>query len=265
MYTVASAQLPEPPAGADRIFIAPNAVIVLDGASAFAPDTPDPQEYVETLGGLLRDTLTAEPSADLRHALADAIETTATGLQLAPGHSPSSTIAVARWSDDAVDLLVLGDTQITTPGGVLRDDRLASIARDKRAAYQARLRVGHGYDDEHRALLAALQTEQEAHRNKSGGYWIAEADPQAAAAALTAAYPISGTPWLILATDGAYRPLEHLDIEVPTSATDHQLAELLRQCHLWESEGDPRGQRLLRSKRHDDKAIAVLRHQPTAT
>jgi hypothetical protein len=259
MYTVATAQLPEPPEGADRVFIASNAVILLDGASAFAPDTPDPREYVDALGGHLRDTLNAEPLADLRGALAAAIEAAATDLQLTAGHSPSSTVAIARWSEEAVDFLVLGDSQIATPHGVIRDDRLDNVAPDTRAAYRQRLQAGHGYDDQHRTLLTALQTEQEAHRNKPDGYWIAEADPNAAERALTETHPTRTTPWLILATDGAYRPLDHLGIEVPPSATSAELRDLLRECARWEAESDPAGMLLPRSKQHDDKVIAVLR------
>ena len=43
-----------------------------------------------------------------------------------------------------------------------------------RYAYRARLAAGHGYDDGHRRLLAELQRQQRAYRNKDGEYWISE-------------------------------------------------------------------------------------------
>ena len=258
MYTVASAQLPEPPAGADRIFIAPNAVIVLDGASAFAPEAPDPTAYVDTLGEHLCASITDDPTADLIDALAGAIETTATALALSPGRSPSSTVSIARWSDSTVDLLVLGDSQITTPHGVLRDDRLDNFATAERASYRDRLRHGYGYDATHLGLLSALQAEQARHRNQSGGYWIAEADPAAARQALTEHHSTARTPWLILATDGAYKPLDQLGIDAGAIANSAALAAALRQCENWEANSDPDGREMPRSKVHDDKAIAVL-------
>lgn len=260
MYTVASAQLPEPPEGADRLFVAPNAVIVLDGASAFGPANPDPATYVDRLGSHLRDALVVDPGADLRCGLADAIEATADELGLTPGLGPSSTVAMARWIDDRVDLLVLGDSQITTPLGVLRDDRLDRVATAARAAYRSRLAEGHGYDDRHRELLAELQAEQAVHRNRTGGYWIAEADPSAADHAITKSHPTSAVPWLALATDGAYRLSEFLGIEVDPAATSDQIAAVLSRCVSWEAKSDPGGSRLPRSKRHDDKTLVILRH-----
>jgi hypothetical protein len=258
VYTVASAQVPEPPEGADRIVIVPNAVIVLDGASAFGPANPDPAAYVDCLGNHLRHALTSDPRADLSGALAAAIEATAAELELTPGLAPSSTVAIARWIDDRVDLLVLGDSQITTPLGTVRDSRLDSIGVSERSAYRSRLAGGHGYDAEHRALLVALQTVQAAHRNRPNGYWIAEADPTAAAHAITESHPLSDLPWLVLATDGAYRPLSHLGLSVDPGAVPDELAKLLRACERWEKQVDPAGTRLPRSKRHDDKSVVTL-------
>lgn len=261
MYTVAAAQRPEPPAGADRIFLAPSAVIVLDGASAFARSSPNPAGYVDSLGAHLRGALTDDPAADLVGTLAAAIEATARGLALMPGHSPSSTVAIARWSDVMVDLLVIGDTQIVTPHGTLRDDRLDHIGRAQQAAYRERLRSGGGYNEGHQALLVELQAEQARHRNQPDGYWIAEADPAAAAHSLTVSYPVESTPWMVLSTDGAYKPLDQLQIAAERAVDSDALADMLRQCQDWESSADPDGRILPRSKRHDDKAVVLLQRE----
>jgi hypothetical protein len=61
----------------DRVFIAPNAVVVLDGASQPVRDKRDGGWLAETLGSELRDRLTETADADLHTVLAQAIEATA--------------------------------------------------------------------------------------------------------------------------------------------------------------------------------------------
>jgi hypothetical protein len=259
---VTIAQHPRPPQGEDRVFVTDRAVLVLDGASAFTARDVPAGLYAEHLGSTLADLIEANPEDDLSSSLAAAIETTAAALGLTPGDgSPSSTVAICRLrSDDSVDLLVLGDSQIAIPDRILRDDRLAPIGADIRAAYQSRLLAGHGYDDEHRRLLAALQDEQLRHRNRIGGYWIAEADPAAAGHALTHRARSGETPWCVLATDGAYKPMELHEWDDWQSVAELDgaaLVALLRRCHDWEAT-DPAGQVLPRAKPHDDKTLASV-------
>lgn len=254
------AQHPEPPAGDDRAFITSNAVIVLDGASAFAARDVPASTYAQHLGSTMAALVDGTDEA-LTVLLAEAIKTTAADLDLTSGgRAPSSTVAVVRKREDAsVDVLVLGDSQVVIPGEILRDDRLGPLATEQRTAYRERLASGHGYDDEHRQILAALQAEQLRHRNKPGGYWIAEADPAAAEQALTRHLSPHEVPWCVLATDGAYKPMEYLGLDDwPTvaTATSDDLAGLLQRCQEWEAT-DERGQRLPRAKRHDDKTLAV--------
>lgn len=259
---VTLAQHPEPPAGDDRAFITPNAVIVLDGASAFAARDVPASTYAQHLGSTMAALVDGTDEA-LTVLLAEAIKTTAAALDLAPGgRAPSSTVAVVRRREDAsVDVLVLGDSQVAIPGEILRDDRLGPLASTERTAYRARLKNGHGYDDEHRRILAALQAEQLRHRNMPGGYWIAEADPAAAEHAFSRYLSPDEAPWCVLATDGAYKPMEHLGLDDwPTvaAADADDLAALLLRCQDWEST-DERGKQLPRAKRHDDKTLAVCR------
>ena len=145
--------------------------------------------------------------------------------------------------------------------GALTDDRLASVAPAVRTAYQERLKAGCGYDSEHRELLSELQRHQSKARNVSDGYWIAEAEPIAATHALTRSYPLDQIEWCILSTDGAHRPTEYLGIDwYDVAKLDNDgLYRLLMDLHRWEAEADPHGQRLPRSKRHDDKTLAVVR------
>lgn len=260
---VTTAQLPEPPAGDDRIFVTDHAVIMFDGASAFARQDVPAATYAELLGSRLVQSLEADPDADLAPVLAHAIEGTAAALDLAPGpEAPSSTVAICRvCSDESVDLLVLGDTQIAIPGRVMRDDRLGGVAQDQREAYVSRLTAGHGYDNQHRSLLKALQEEQLRHRNRVGGYWIAEADPAAARHALTHRVRVEEGSWFVLATDGAYRPMELNawdDWEQVADLHASGLWDLLARCHERET-ADPDGLAMPRAKRHDDKSLVAVR------
>lgn len=258
---VATAELAGRDHSDDRTFTTDNAVIMLDGASAFVPVPVPAATYADTLGRQIRDRLTVEPVAELPDVVAAAIADTADQLELTPGESPSATVAIARTHGDRVDLLVLGDTQVALPGEIIRDDRLADLGFSTSRKYRERLANGSGYDDEHRALLRELQTEQAKHRNRDGGYWIAEAVPDAAHHAITTHRPISDVPWLVLATDGAYKTLEHLGLaDWPTiaAASSDQLAELLARCHRWEAEADPSARELPRAKRHDDKSLAAV-------
>src|SRR5699024_3156238 len=126
----------------------------------------------------LQDTLTTDPRANLVIALAEAIGDTARRLDL-------------------------HDETISDP----RMDNLNLAARTK---YRQRLAHGSGYDEEHHAILRELQTQQTHYRNQPGGYWIAEANPDAAAQAITTQRPFTETPAAILATDCAYNTMRHL-------------------------------------------------------
>jgi hypothetical protein len=269
---VTTAQHPDPAASDDRIFVASNAVIMLDGASAFVPTDVPAADYVDGLGSAIKDNLIEEPTGDLADVLAGAIQRTADRLDAGRGAAaPSSTVAIARLRpDETIDVLVLGDTQVVTPHRTIRDDRLNNVGANRRAAYQARLAAGNGYDEQHRSILQELQREQLRRRNQPGGYWIAEADPSAAQHALTARLSAASTPWLVLATDGAYKPLGHLGLDDwPRLARldSAALRDLLDRCQRWEAHDDPDGIDVPRAKRHDDKSVAsvwMLREIPGA-
>lgn len=259
---VATAMLPNASASQDRIFTTRNAVILLDGASAFVPVEVSPSTYVDTLGRILVEGLVAEPRIPLIGLLASAIEESAALLDLHPGVSPSSTVAIARQDDGGLDLLVLGDSQIATPRGIYVDDRIARLAGPQRRAYQSRLAAGHGYDKTHRELLKELQVEQARRRNTDEGYWIAEAVPSAAHHAITVQMEVDATPWLVLATDGAYRTMQKLGLDDwgCVAAKDRiELDSLLSDLDRWETFEDPDGLGLPRAKPHDDKSIAAVR------
>lgn len=252
--------------GQDRCFTAEGLVVVLDGASAYDPSvSPDAGEYVDTLGPALVEQITGTPGIDLRDALAEAIRQAADKLQLIPGKGPSSTVSIVRWGDETVDALVLGDSPIIVQFANGHQETLVQhpmdhIAPNLRRRYRERLAAGRGYDDEHRALLAEIQRQEVPLRNRTGGYFIAEADPIAASHAQWASWSVDGLRALTLATDGIENAAQGSGLQLARSAREDRegLLEFLHHLQEWESRADPDGELQPRSKRHDDKTIAVL-------
>jgi hypothetical protein len=259
MMQTASAQLPEG-GGEDRVYVTSDAVIVLDGASAFLPVTVPPSAYVDALGNNLLDQL--KDTAALQTALREAIRATARQLGLEPGHSPSSTVTMVRKTTADMECLVLGDSLIAFPDQTIIDERISHVAQHYRTRYRDRLRSGHGYDQDHREMLRKLQAAQARHRNRANGYWIAEADPAAADHAFTVKRSLASTPWAVLATDGAYKTMTHLgltDWSTIATASSEALHQILTDCQRWEDVSDPDGRKFPRAKPHDDKSLAATR------
>jgi len=264
------AQLPEPPEGQDRVHMAPNVVVVLDGASAFTPVPVNAGTYADELGSRITAHLTDQPTTDLVDVLASAIAGARDRLELSPGKSPSSTVSIVRVGDDHVDVLVLGDSpiivgRIDQAPEVIVDDRLSRMPNPHDAGYRRRLSTGHGYDKQHRLTVGKMQAVQLSQRNRAEGYFIAEADPNAAAQAISRRYTRHRIGWAILATDGAADLLRHLGLaNWPAIAADPtQASRLLRRASAWEAYTDPDGRQLPRTKRHDDKTLAVIRELQT--
>ncbi|MHA6793157.1 hypothetical protein ACVGVM_06485 [Pseudonocardia bannensis] len=266
---VASAQLPGVDESADRIFVTDNAVIVLDGASAFEPVELDPGTYAQGIGESIAAQLTDDPAADLPAIVAGGIAAVTERHDLRAEHSPSSTVSILRVGPHEVDLYVLGDSPVhygnDTEGWGLTDDRLAMLPLPEREAYRARLRAGHGFDDEHRRLLRDLQVRERRYRNMESGYWIAETKPDAACHGILKRIPREQIEWAVLSTDGASEPLAHLGAEdwISISSYDgRQLHSLLARLQSWEDQHDPEAQQYPRAKRHDDKTLVSISLHP---
>jgi hypothetical protein len=261
---VHTAQLAGGARNADRVFVTEHAVILLDGATAFEPNDIDPGTYAETLGAAITDQLDRQPDVPLADGVAAAIGDTALQLHLTPGGSPSSTVSILRGRNDVADLYVLGDSPIhygtNQVAAALTDERLSAVAADERSRYVARLLEGHGFDDDHRAALIALQRAERVARNTPDGYWIAEAEPEAAYHAVTRTVPPRDITWAALASDGAADYIDHVGLGWHDIAwrNAEQLATLLADAATWESDVDPDGRQLPRAKRHDDKTLAVI-------
>jgi hypothetical protein len=243
----------------DRIFTTDRAVIVLDGASQPDPTPLDGGWLAEQLGRTLAQRLTATPDVELAQVLEDSIRHVADRHQLRPGESPSTTVAIVRWNAHTVEALVLCDSTVVTLDKLgciheVRDDRLATASRTLRRTARVLSEDIEGW----RTFVAG----QRRARNRVGGYWVAEAVPEAARHAMTASWPIDELAIVMAMTDGVskgvdcYRVPPNWPSAIELAADDP--SRLVEAVHAAE-EGDPTGQRWPRSKRHDDKALAVVR------
>lgn len=252
----------------DRVVQLPHAVVLADGATSLRDDQQSGGWYAERLCAALAARLTANPDGDLKTMLADAITTLVDEHGLVAGTAPSSTVSVLRWSDDLVDALVLADSPVVVFTDVgphlLADERLANVAvpAPPGGGYRQRLRDGGGYGPDHVAALRASGARTRRLRNVEGGFWVAEADPAAAAQAHTGCWPRDHVTAALLATDGMSCGVDDYHIfdwsQVLTHATATGPAAVLAMVRAAEVT-DPNGTRWPRPKRHDDKTLVLVR------
>lgn len=248
----------------DRYVTGDGFAAVLDGATSVAGDrSHDPGWYAEQLASAIEKTV--PQGGSLVGTVEEAIRDVRDTHGLTPDTTPTSTVALARWSDDTVETYMLGDSYgvILYADGteaVHTDDRLDTVAADERAAYRKRLTEGHGYDDGHRALLLDLQAEQARRCNRPGGYWIAGAQPEAARHGITTAEGRAGVSAIVLASDGV-DPARHPGAttwrDLYDEAAEFGPEHVLQRIHDAE-ETDPNGARWPRSKLHDDKTLVAI-------
>jgi hypothetical protein len=255
------------PPGQDRWTATDAGIVVLDGASAFDPDAPPADAYVDALLPALAQRL--DTDAALTAVMGEAIADVADHLQLVAGDGPSSTVLLLRHSGNITELAVLGDSTIVVGfrdrhTERISDTRISAVAPAERRAYRELLRHGYGYGPEHREFLRQIQKAEQAARNTADGYWIAEAQPAAAGHAVHRSYVASDIAWCILATDGAQRGLDHqgADWAALPGESNEELRARLDDLHSWENDCDPNGRHLPRAKRHDDKTLVTSTYYP---
>ncbi len=248
----------------DVVVVLPNAVVLLDGATSLDPGLPSGGWYATWLAHELSGRLVGYPDADLADLLAAAIKTVARDNGLEPGASPSSTVALLRWNDTTVDALVLADSPVvafTTAGThFVTDDRLAAMPRG--IGYRDRLASGAGYGDDHLTALRAAATSMSRRRNTEGGFWVAEADPDAAHNAERATWPRADVHTVLMATDGVSCGVDTYHV-FPDWAAVRDLAnaegpEAVLDAVRAAEHDDPHGTRWPRAKPHDDQALVVV-------
>ncbi|HJQ45619.1 MAG TPA: hypothetical protein VJ870_04730 [Amycolatopsis sp.] len=228
----------------DHVVTLDNAVLLLDGATAPSPDQPSGGWYAGLLAKQLADELSTQPEGDLAGVLARAIAAVTESHALRPGVSPSSTVAMLRWTAERVDALVLADSPVVAFGQsgheVLADRRLATL----RAA--GKLNTG---------------AEVRARRNAADGFWVAEADPAAAGHAVRRSWRRDELDAALVCSDGVAVAVDDYGLlgwpSVRRLADERGLPAVLEAVRAAER-ADPRGEKWPRAKRHDDQALVLV-------
>jgi hypothetical protein len=250
----------------DWVSAAPGLIVVVDGATVRTETgcSHGAAWYATHLGSAL-STLASDRDLSLATALRAAIQHVVNQhaeCDLTHPGTPSAAVAVLRNGENKLDYLVLGDITVVldTADGleVVIDDRVEATARTERDAAH---RYPIGSAEKQSALLRMKHAEL-AVRNQPGGYWVAAADPNVIAHALTGKVAIEGLRRTVVLTDGAARIvalfelvdwpglLEVLDKTGPD--------EVVRRIRAIEA-ADPEGCRWPRNKRSDDATIVYAR------
>ena len=252
----------------DQILVVDGAIAVLDGATSWLPHDHrrDGGWYSRVLAGVLARRLPGHDRPLAEH-LAGAIGELRDTFDLDPATTPYSTAAVVRWDEQHLDALVLGDSPVVVhrrAGGAvdaLADDRLEPVAADIRERYRQHLRAGHGFDEEFASIIAELQTAERRHRNREGGFWVAGAEPSAAHRAVVGRWAADDVEAVLVMTDGIAAAVREYGLadwpSLVQQARSAGVAAVLAAVHDAEAT-DHDGRRWPRTKRHDDKAVALL-------
>ncbi|GAA3296468.1 hypothetical protein [Streptomyces cinereospinus] len=207
--------------------------------------------FTARLGGALAELTVSLPDVPLSDALARAIartaETHAGTCDLSHPRTPQATVALARWSRETVEYLVLSDSALLleAPDGLVTpvlDDRLARLPR---------------------ATLATDALIDAAVRNKEGGFFTAAADPSVAERAVTGVLPRDRVRALAALTDGATRWTETFRegdwTDLFTFVRKNGAQALVDRVRELEAADREERTYLGRGKTHDD-ATAVYAH-----
>ncbi|GAA1866483.1 hypothetical protein [Asanoa iriomotensis] len=257
----------------DIAFAAAGLVGVLDGVTAHA--TLDsgclhgPAWYVQRLAGhLLRRGVTSA-AAPLAQTLAEAIELVRDdhggGCDLNHPNTPAATVTLLRTHGDEADYLVLCDSPLVIDRGsgaeLITDDRFTEAVAPLRAkALAGDVPIG---SNEHAQRIRAARLGQQELVNRPDGYWIAAANPEAAAHAVEGSVPLHGTGALrraALLTDGASCIVDQFGLldwsQLLDLLTDKGPQELIDRVRAAEA-ADGDGYTRPRYKRHDDATAAI--------
>jgi hypothetical protein len=269
----ASDPAPGQPENEDQVFRCGPLVGVLDGATV--PRGFDtgcvhgPAWYARRLTARIAVAAADRPSDPLTGSLAVAIRAVRADhggrCDLDHPGTPSSTVCLLRHGGDHLDYLVLCDSPLLVDRGdqvqVVSDDRLARTM----TATIGSTTSGDVPRVDPAARFRRAVTVQRRRMNRSDGYWVAAADPEAAYRAVVGSLPLTGPVRVrraALLSDGASRAVDLFGLldwrGLLDLLSDRGPGELIRRVRRAEcADGDRR--RHPRTKRHDD-ATAVLCH-----
>ncbi|MFI0792709.1 hypothetical protein ACH4OY_08420 [Micromonospora rubida] len=252
----------------DLVFRLGPLVGVLDGATV--PDGFDtgcrhgPDWYVRHLAARIGLAVAARPAATLTSSLAAAILAVRAdhggGCDLDHPGTPSSTVCLLRESGGEVDWLVLCDSPLVLDVGdrveVVGDDRLETAMADLR-----RMVDTLSSDGDRAAWFRRAVGLQRGRMNRTHGYWVAAADPDAAYHAVTGTASLHGPDAVrraVLLTDGASSAVEQFGlfdwaglVDLVTAEGPGALIDRVRSAERDLPE------RLRRHKRTDDASVVL--------
>lgn len=170
----------------DIIGKAGNFYWLLDGATPPSGNNELAYEYVSTLNKWLKRY--AATSRNPEELLYSAIEQMQKGFKtkwVSNDYTPSSTAIIVQIEENQLRYLVLGDSSLSISTNeqrlVITDTRLRFIAQEEREILQKIMAKGASEDsDEYINARNNLIKVEMQYRNKEGGYWIAELNPEAA-------------------------------------------------------------------------------------
>ncbi len=243
----------------DRVFLTPNASIVLDGASQWTPLERSGGWIADELGGRLQTLVSNDPSRSLPGLLDDAVDDLLSTFELKPGKSPSTTVNIVRAVNGYLDVLVLCDSPVFVldlSGQVheIRDQRLASVGRKLK-------RPPGPFDLNDKAWKHYIRS-FESLRNQPGGFWCVSASRQVSQHAVSRRFTISEIDSVLAVTDGVSVGVDRYG--KPSSwAESFALAskdpELLINTVTAVEARDLQHTNWPRQKTHDDKSVSYAK------
>jgi hypothetical protein len=248
----------------DFVVATPDIAVIVDGAGIpYGGCKHGVAWYAQQLGVRTLSALIDTPGIPLAEGLAIGIATaasqhSATCDLTSPG-TPCAAVGILRIGEHQVDTLALSDVSIVvdldTGPEVTCDLSIERISGTEPDAV-AGLLFG---SDAHRTALEDLVARQTATRNRTDGWWVAAADPDAAQHAHTATYPRAAMRRASAFTDGATRPVDQMRcydwsayLDLLDKLGPAGLIEHVRTIEM----ADPDGARHPRTKRHDDATAA---------
>lgn len=243
--------------------------VLLDGVTVAGgvegPCAHDARWFTRTLGTRLLAELSAEPPVWIAEGVARAIDGVARShgetCRIDDGTHPSATVAILRELPDVYEYYILGDSTIVfeMTGGrftVRSDKRLSQVA----AAERAHLAGIRRDSIERDSALAHLVRAERAKRNVRGGYWIASADPDAAAHGRQGHVGRRDLCRAALLSDAAAAAVERYELMDWAAALDLMESEgpqaIIRAARDAE-DSDAQAERWPRSKPHDDATVVL--------
>ncbi|MFJ6195979.1 hypothetical protein [Micromonospora sp. NPDC092111] len=242
---------------------------VLDGATVpagFATGcVHGPAWFVRHLAARIGLAVAARPAATLVSSLAAALLAVRAdhgdACDLDHPGTPSSTVCLVREGTDEIDWLVLCDSPLLLDLGgrvqVVSDDRLTHALADLRAIVGG---LPSGDVDPVTRFRFAVTSQRE-RMNRTPGYWVAAADPDAAYHAVTGTSPLRGPDAVrraALLTDGASCAVDQFGLLDWPGLLDLVTADgpgaLIDRVRAAEREHPDR---LRRHKRTDDASVVL--------